>query len=168
MILVESIPQTVVYHNVDHLGVEHSCTPACSGHRIGSHGHGFGTAGYDDVGIASLDDLGSQTYAAKTGTADLIDGHSGSLDGESCSQGDLTCDVLAQAGLQYAAEYELVDLFGLDASSLNSLFDSSLTKGDGGGVLQGAAEAADGCSGCAGNYYFSHVFYPPRYVNSSA
>ena len=166
VILVESVPQTVVDHDVDHLRVEHSRAPAGSGHGVGSQGHGFGTACDDDVSVAGLDDLSGETYAAKTGTADLIDGHCGSLLRETCCQGDLACDVLTQAGLQYAAEYELVDLFGLDASSLNSLFDNRLTEGNSGGVLQGSAEAADGCSGCAGNDYFSHVICPPKNIRN--
>ena len=49
MIVVKYFPQAVIYHAVNHLGVEHSGTPPGFRHVIGYGAHVFRTAGKDDL-----------------------------------------------------------------------------------------------------------------------
>ena len=156
MVVVESIPQTVVHHGVDDLVVAHAGAPTGGGDGIGSGGHILGAAGHDDLSIAGHDGAGSLDDGLHAGAAHHGHGVSGDLDGQTGLQGDLTGGVLAQAGGQDAAEHDLVNVLGLHAGAIQSFLDDDSAQLDSGSVLQGAAKGADSGTAAVNDIDFSH------------
>ena len=92
----------------------------------------------------------------QTGTANLVQGGGGSLDGQTSLQGSLTGGVLAQTSLQDVAEQDFVDLIGLDAAALQGFLDDDSAQLSSGDALQAAAKAADSGTGHAYQINFFH------------
>ena len=67
-------PESVMYHGIDHLEVEHSVTPANILRKVRRIGHGFHTAGNDNRIVSCLDGLYAQCDCLQSRTANLVDG----------------------------------------------------------------------------------------------
>lgn len=107
---------------------------------MGGVGHGLGAAGDDDVRVTSYDCLGAEDQGFDRGRAHLVyRGCNGGL-WETGAEGDLAGGVLSEAGYsvrirrgnsfqgskclfllcgEHIAYEDLLDIFGLDASTLN-------------------------------------------------
>ena len=156
MIVIEDIHQAVVDHHIDDLVVEHSGAPSAGRDRISGRGHVLSTAGQYDINVAGLDHLRRQRNGSQAGTADFIQSKARNFHRNTGIQGDLTCNVLPQAALQDAAHDHFFDHVRLDARSFDRCLRCDRTECSCRYILQGAAEAADGGSRCAYDYYFSH------------
>ena len=139
MIVVISVPQTVLDHGVHQLLVAHASAPAGVQGGKGSGAHVLGTAADHHVGIAGQDGAGALDDGLHAGAADHAHGVSGNGVGDTGLDGHLAGDVLALGGGQDAAEHDLIHVFGGDIGTLEGL----LHHHGAGGVLQGTAEGAD-------------------------
>src|SRR5699024_7605113 len=114
MVVVEGVPKGVVDHGIDEYLIVHSCAPTRFVYEEGSAGHGFRTAGKDDVRISRLNHLSGEGNRAQTGSADLVDGHSGKGDGATGADDDLTRHILAESRLNNIADDGFIDIFRLN------------------------------------------------------
>ena len=128
MILVESIPQCVVYHGIHQSAIVHSITVTAIHHRIGSHGHVFHTACHYDIGIAGLDHLRRHVDTVQTGTAYYVNCYRRSLHRKPCLDGCLTRNVLSEACLNNTAHVNMINLICRNACSLQRFLDYDGTK----------------------------------------
>ena len=100
VVVIESIPKSVVYHCVNKVAlahrIAHTIAIAALHHSERSHGHILCTACYNDVSVASLDHLSSHVYAVETGAAYYVNRNGGNLDGKTSLDGCLTCNVLSR------------------------------------------------------------------------
>ena len=159
MIVVVGVPQAVLDHLVHQLLVAHAGAPAGVGGDEGSGAHVLGAAADHHVGIAGQDGTGALNDRLHTGAADHTHGVGGNRVGDTGLDGDLAGHVLAQTRGQDAAEHQLVHLLGLHAGAVQSLFDHNGAQLSGGGVLQAAAEGADGGAAAVDDINFSHDVY---------
>ena len=136
--------------------------PGIRGDLIAAHGHhahGFGAAGDDDFGIAEHDAFGSHGDGLQAGGTEAIDGHGGTLDGQSGAQRGDARDVHALLGFGHgAAQNDVFDLLGIEA---RDAVDGA-ANGDGGqivgagGVQRALIGFADGgANGTGDNGFFS-------------
>ena len=72
MIIVESVPESVLDHAVDERTVVHTITEARLIESEGGERHIFHTACYNDISVACLDEISSHIHGVKTGAADHI------------------------------------------------------------------------------------------------
>ncbi len=155
MVVVESIPQSVVDHGIHQLALAHGGTHAVAvtalHHGEGSHVHVFGTAGNHDVGITGLDHLGSHVDAVQAGAADHVDGDRRGGDRQTGFQAGLTGNVLAQTRLDDAAHVDVVNLLGGDAGTVDGFLDNNRAQFRSRNVGKGAAELANGSPARAGD-----------------
>ena len=84
MILIESIPQTIVNHNVDHLRIVHSCTPTSTWNCIWSSTHVFCTTADNDFRFACKNLVSCKSNALQSRTTNNIDCHSCCLNRKTC------------------------------------------------------------------------------------
>ena len=159
VIVVESVPQAVLDHGVDHLLVAHASAPAGVGSGIGSGAHVLGTAADDDVAVTGQDGAGALDDGLHAGAADHTHGVGGNGIGDTGLDGDLAGDVLAQTGGQDAAEHDLVHVLGSDVGALQGLLDHDGAHLGSGGVLQGAAEGTNCGSAAIDDIQFFHVIF---------
>ena len=174
MIVVESVPQAVLDHLVHDLLVAHTGAPALIGQGVGSGAHVLSAAADHDVGVAGQNGAGALDDGLHAGAADHANGVGGNRIGDTGLHRDLTGGVLALAGGEDAAEHQLVHVLGSDVSALEGLLDHDSAHVHSGGVLQGAAEGADGGTAAVHNIKFFHgdppicVFYrrkaPPGFL----
>ena len=158
VIVVISVPQTVLNHGVDQLLVAHASAPAGVHGSVGSSTHVLGTAADNDVGIAGQDGASAFDDGFHTGTADHTDGVSGNGIGDASLDGDLACDVLALSSGQDAAEHQLVNILRSDVGALQRFLNDDSAHLRGGSVLQGAAEGTDSGSAAIDNIQIFHGF----------
>ena len=156
MVVVEHIPESVVDHQVHHLRVEHSGSPAGLRHNVRRRGHVLRSAGNDDICIAGLDDLCRQLHGPETGSADLINRHGRHFHRKPCIQGHLAGHILAQAALEHITHDDFVHLLRLHTGSLQCFPDTYRTQRSGRYILQRTTEGSDCGSGCS---YDNNVFH---------
>ena len=105
VVVVERIPQAVLDHSVNELLVTHAGAPAGVEGGVRSHGHVFGAAADNDVGIAGQDGAGALDHGLHAGAADHADGIGGNTERQTGLHADLTGNVLALSSSQDAAEH---------------------------------------------------------------
>ena len=157
VVAVENVPNTVMYHQVNHLDVVHTSAPANLVCIVRCIGHGLSTASHDALVIAGLDDLSCQAHSTHGGCANLVDGHCRSGDRQTCADHDLTADVLTQTALQHAAGDGFVDCSNVNASLLNSSLGSGNAQRNCRNILQALAVGTDRGSLCRTNI---HIHLP--------
>ena len=161
VIVIESIPQGVIYHGIYQGSIAHAVAVTALHHGVGGERHALHTAGYYDIGIASLDHLSGHIDTVQTGTADDIDGNGGGGHRQASLQGSLTGDILAQTSLDNAAHVNMVDLLGGNAGAVQGLLDNDGTEFSGGNGAESTAHGADGGTAGACQNDFLHKCVPP-------
>lgn len=161
VIVIESIPQGVIYHGIYQGSIAHAVAVTALHHGVGGERHALHTAGYYDIGIASLDHLSGHIDAVQTGTADDIDSNGGGGHRQASLQGSLTGDILAQTSLDNAAHVNMVDLLGGNAGAVQGLLDNDGTEFSGGNGAESTAHGADGGTAGACQNDFLHKCVPP-------
>ena len=156
VIVVVSVPQAVLDHGVDDLGVAHPGAPTVGGDGIGSAAHALGAAAHHQDGVAALDGGGTLDDGLQAGAADHADGVGGHLQGHTGLDHALTGHVLALSGGQDVAEHNLVQPFALDVAALEGLGNDGGAQVSGGDIPQGAAEGADSSTAGTDDIYVSH------------
>ena len=116
--VVEGIPQAVVHHRVDQLGVAHTRAEARRRHQVRSARHILHAAGGDDVDVACADHLRGDRNGFESGSADHVDRRRGHLLRDPRADRGLARWVLSEPGREDAPEHDLVHLVAGDLSSL--------------------------------------------------
>ena len=143
VLLGEGRPQAVVHHRIDHLGVAQAGAEARLRDEIRGLGHRLHAAGHDDLDLAGADELVGQGDRIEAGQAHLIDGDGRHLLRDATFDGRLTgCD-LARAGLQDLAHDHVVDVFALDAGTLEGRADGVSSEGHSRHVFECPRELAN-------------------------
>ena len=151
VIVVENIPNAVVYHHIGHNDIVHTSAPTSLCYGVRCVGHGLSAAGQDALVIAGTDNLRGQVQCAHRGCTNLVDGHCRSLERHTDAECDLTGNVLTDAALQDAACNGLVDRGHVDAGLLDSSLCSYLAEISGDDILESLAVGADRGSLCSTN-----------------
>lgn len=147
MLAVVGIGKTILQHTVDELLVAELGAVAHVGEVVRDVGHALSTASDNDLSVTSHDGLGSESDGLDGRGADLVDGGSDSGLRETGVDGALSGGVLAETSLEDVAKDDLLDLFGLDASTRDGVLDSVCTELDGGLAGERAQEHARGSTG---------------------
>ena len=84
VILVESIPQAIINHNVDHLRIVHSCAPTSTRNCIWSSTHVLCTTTNNDFRFACKNLVSCKSNTLQTGTTNDINCHSCCLNRKTC------------------------------------------------------------------------------------
>ena len=143
VVAVEDVPQTIVYHQVDHGNVVHTSAPTSFLQNVRCGGHGLSAANQNNLVIAGLDELSAQAHAAHRGCTNLVYGDRRGGDRQTSAYSDLTADVLALTALQHAAGEGLVDVVYIDACLLDSSLSSGYAEGLCSYALEGLAVRTD-------------------------
>ena len=151
VIVVEYIPNAVVYHHIGHDDVVHAGAPASLCHGVRCVGHGLNAAGQDALIVARTDDLRGQVQGTHGGCTDLVDGHCRGLERHTDAECNLTGNILAETSLKDAACDGLVDHGHVDAGLLDSSLCSYLAEFSGRNILESLAIGADRGSLCSTN-----------------
>ena len=149
MIVIECIPECIVYHGIYQNTIVHSVTVTSLRNRIWSHGHVLHTTCNHDVRIPCKDHLCCHVDTVQTGTAYNIDRNSGCLDGKSCLDGSLTCHILSKTCLNNTAHVHMIYFLRIYASSVQSLLDHDRAKYRCGSCAESAAHGSDSGTACA-------------------
>ena len=156
VVVIEGVPQSILDHGVHQLLVAHTGAPAGVHGGEGGGGHILGAAADDDVGVAGEDGPGSLDDALHAGAADHTHGVGGHGIGDAGLQLHLAGHVLALGGGEDAAEHQLVHLLRLHPGAGEHFLHHHGAHVGGGGVLQAAAEGADGGTTAVDNINFFH------------
>ena len=156
VVVVISIPQAVLDHGVDDLGVAHASAPTVGGDGIGSAAHALSAAAHDEVSVAALDGAGALDDGLQTGAADHAHGVGGHLQGHAGLDHALTGHVLTLGSGQDVTEHDLIQPLALDVAALEGLGDDDGAQLSGRDIPQRAAEGADGGTAGADNIDISH------------
>ena len=162
VVVVVGIPEGVLNHGVQHLGVAHARAVAAGGQGVGSGGHVLGAAGHNDLGVAGQNGAGALDDALHAGTADHTHGIGGDADGDTGAQRHLAGHVLSLGGGENAAEHDLIHLLRLYVGALKRLGHDGGAQLGGGHVLQGAPEGANGSAAAIDNVDVLHKLDPPN------
>ena len=127
VIAVEGIPQAVLDHRVDHLGVAHLHTVA-QVHDVRRLAHALLAAGDDDRRRAFLDLLGAERDRAQARAAELVHAPGGRVDRDAGRNGRLAGRVLAGAGREDLAHDDFGHVAGRDAGTIERAFDRRLAE----------------------------------------
>ena len=133
VIVVESICKGVCDHGVVDLVIAHAVAETGVLQGVGSHGHVFDAAGYDDVSLALPDHSGGGIYAVQTGAAEHVDGDGRGFHGNAGIDSGLSGGILAGSGLDDTAHVDHVHLLRFYAGALQGLFDNDGSQFRGGG-----------------------------------
>ena len=159
VIAMEGVPQTVLDHRVDHLGIAH-LGAAAQIHRMRRLAHTLLTARDDDIAVAVADRLEAERHRAQAGAAELVDAIGGLLDRDARADRGLARRVLALSGREDLAEDRLVDVAGCHVRALHRLEDRDLTEIVGRHARERAVEAAHGCTRRGGDDDIGHWVSP--------
>ena len=140
MIVVKSIPQTIVDHRIDDGLIAHPCAPPCIGNYIGCSRHVFRTAGNDDVSITAGNGPGGFDDGLHSASADHSYRICRYLARYSGVYSDLAGNILPKPGCQDTAYNYLVNGIGRYICTIQSFFYDDRTELDGRDVFKGAAE----------------------------
>ena len=88
----------------------------------------WGDSRYYDICITGHDHLCCLVHTVQTGTTYHVHGNCGNFNGKSCLDRCLTCYVLSLASLDYTSHIYLVNCFGSNACSLQSLLDNDCAQ----------------------------------------
>ena len=150
MIAVEGIPQPVLDHRVDQLGVAHLDAGAqVLGMR--RQRHRFLAACDDDLRIAGGDLLHAECDGPQPRAADLVEAPGGRLLRQSAADRSLACRVLSLRRGQHLAEDDLVDLARLDAGTDEQVPDDGGAEFVAGRRGESAVEGTDRSARGAGD-----------------
>ncbi len=141
--VVEGVPQTVVDHRVDDLGVAHAGAEARGRQEVGRARHVLHAARDDDVHVACADHLRSDRNCFEARSAQHVDRRRGHLVRDPRADRGLARRVLAEARLQHAAEHDLVHLLAGDLGPLEGGAHGVRAELRRGHVLELPGEAAD-------------------------
>ena len=160
VIIIESIPKSIINHSINHRSIAHSVAVTSLLECIGSHAHIFHTACNNDICFARFNHLSGKVYAVKTGAANNIDCYCRSFDGKSCLNSSLACNILALACLNNAAHIYMLYLGSGNACSFKSIFDYESTQINSRSAAERAAHCADSGAASTGKNNFSrHNYY---------
>src|ERR671921_2571546 len=124
VVVVEDVPQSVVYHVVEdvRLGHPHPVAVAALVQQERRPVHVLDASGHNHVGVTEGYLLRRGDYGLKARAAHPVQGHARDLDGEAALYADLTTGVHALARGEDVADYYLVDLVDLDPRAREDLF----------------------------------------------
>ena len=124
VVIVECIPQSVIYHGVDHGRIVHTVSVTSLHQSIRSCGHVLCTTSYYDVSIACKDHICCCVYSIQTRTANHVQGNCRNFYRKTSFQRHLTCYVLTKASLDNTSHVYVINLLRSNACSLQSLLDN--------------------------------------------
>ncbi len=150
MIIIESVPESILNHGIHQGTVIHPVAVAGLRNRIGSHGHVFHAAGHYHIRISGHDHLSRLIHTVQTGTADYVHGHCRHLNGKSRLDGCLTGHILAQACLDDTAHVHLIYIFRLYTCPVQGFLDHDGPQLRGRSGAQRASHGTDGGTACSG------------------
>ena len=162
VVIVERLPEAVLYHHIDNVrgGHAHAVAVARLGDGISGGAHVLHAANHHAVRLAGHYHGGGKVDGLKTGTAYVVDGLRGDLHGDARLDGRLTSDALAEAALQYAAHNDLVNVGGVYARAADGFLYDDGAQLNGGDVLQRTSEGTDGgTDGARNNNFLRHIQY---------
>jgi hypothetical protein len=140
VLLLIRVGKTILEHAIDERLVSKFGADSQVGQVVGGVGHGLGAAGDDDVRVASYDRLGTEDQGFDRGCTHFVYSGCDRGLGETGAEGDLAGGVLSEAGnsvrirrrkrvpgfkglfllrREHIAHEDLLDIFGLEASTLN-------------------------------------------------
>ena len=159
----QGVIQCVVQHGVVQSSgtaggdIAHAVAHTCLGQHEGSLGHVLNANDQTDLGLAQHNVVAGDLHSTHTGSAVLVHGDSGALDGQANAHGDLTCGQGAlHVGIALAHD-DLVDQVDVNACTGDGFLtgvDSQLTSGH---VLELTLELTNGSTACADDNDFSHL-----------
>ena len=156
VVIVFCAEQAIAHEQVFEDAVTHTVAAAGFSDGVGGVGHGFHTAGYDDVGIAEFDLLGCEGNGTHTGTAEFIQCESRNFLRNTRMEGYLTGRVFTAASLEYVAHDDFVDLIYRNTCAFDCFSNSSDTEVYSGDVCELAIETADGRTASTYDNSISH------------
>ena len=127
VILIESIPQCIVYHGIHKFTIVHTVTKTSIHSCVRSHGHVLHTTGNNDISISCLNHLSCHIYTVQTGTTNNVYGNCCCLDWKTSTDGCLTSYVLTKTCLDYTSHVNMVNGILWHACSLKSLLNNDRT-----------------------------------------
>src|SRR4029453_3175597 len=121
VVVVERVPQAVVDHVINDLGVRqsHAVAVAALGKQEGRLVHVLDPAGQHHLGVAEGDLLGSIDDRLQPGAAHPVEGQARRLDRDTALHPDLAAGVHALTRGQDVTDDHLVDARGIDTRTLN-------------------------------------------------
>ena len=123
MIIIESIPKSILDHGVDQNAIVHSVTITALHNCIRSEGHILHAACDNDICCAGNDLFCRHVDAVKTGAANYVNCNSGNFYRETGLDGSLSCYVLSLTCLDNAAHENFINLIRGNACALQSILD---------------------------------------------
>jgi hypothetical protein len=161
--VVEGVPEPVVDHRVDQLGVAHAGPEPGLGDQVGGVAHRLHAPGDDQPGLAELDVLGGGGDGVQPREADLVHGQGGHGHRDPGPGGGLPGRDLALPGLQDVAHDHMLDRPGVGPGPLQGGPDGPAAQLDRGQRGQHPAEPPDGCPGPGADHrlgLFEHGWSP--------
>ncbi len=150
VVVVVDVPESVVHHGVDDLGVAEAVSLARLRQKIGSVGHGFHAAGDDNGTVSGLHRLRCERDRFQSGAANLVDCHGTCRRRQSAVDCGLPRGILTESSGDDVAHDAFVDLRRIDAGTSDSLADSDGAKLRSAEVGEAALKFSDG-GAAAGN-----------------
>jgi hypothetical protein len=145
--VVEGVPEPVVDHGVDQLGVAHAGPEPGLGDQVGGLAHRLHAPRDQQPGLAELDVLGGGGDGVEPGQADLVDGEGGHGHGDAAPDGGLPGRDLALPGLEHVAHDHVLDRARVGPGPLQGGRDGPPAQLDRGQRGQRPAEPPDGRPG---------------------
>ena len=135
VVVVEGAPQAVVDHGVHQLAGPHADAAAAILEEMGGEAHVLHASGCDSLGLAELDEVGSQHHRRHTRGTCLVYGEGRGGGGYARLDARLARRHLAQPGGDDVTHDHIVHLFRLDARPFHRLLDgdSAQLRGRDGG-----------------------------------
>ncbi|MNV39008.1 hypothetical protein D3C71_1305720 [compost metagenome] len=122
MVIVERIPQAVVYQTVEQLAVTELCASSAVGENVRRAAHVLLAAGDDHVGLSALNRLRRQMQRFQSRTADVVDGDRRDRIRQPAFQRRLTRRVLPGARRQHLAEDHFIYFMGGNSTAFDQGF----------------------------------------------
>jgi hypothetical protein len=127
VIAVESIPQTILDHGINHLEIAHF-HPAAKVRAVRRLTHGFLTSGDYDLGITVEDCLIAERNRPQPRAAQLVDAPSRRFHRNARGDRSLPCGILPLPGGEDLTEDDLGNLRLFHPSALERLLDRDLAQ----------------------------------------
>ena len=142
---VISIQQTVSHYAVDGFSVAGlSSTFFRWIEKVGCPGHVFRAPSDDDFRISTTDGLGGGNNGSEAGPADLVHSRGGHREWDASTDGDLSCDILAQTGTDHVSDEHFVDILCRAGARGQDGSDDGRCYIRGGTISEGVAETSNG------------------------
>ena len=156
VVIVESIPQAIVHHGVDHAPVTHALAVAAVGQHVGGLAHAFLAAGNHHFSVATLDALHGHMNCLQAGATHLVDGDGRYRTGQAGVDGRLAGRVLPATGGENLAENDLTHLLAGDAGFFHQGLDNGSTELVSTQAGQAATKTADCGTFCGNDHDITH------------